>query len=205
MYLSFQIPTKYRDYPLILVSDDGHIGAALESTPDGREGWGHYAPSHNIPTFVVDQSDHERSSFDARVIHECVGKLPDNDPTNDEEGKRMIPAFLMAGVDTWTFCYGHLVNPLTGQPTGPRARPVLMSMNWCRTTGTWWTHRRPRCMNRAWDRSSQSTPRARPSFRRCLARTPSGQHHRRPGRVLQTRLLPATEPQWRVDTAPRYL
>ena len=65
MYVSFQIPAKYRDYPVIMMAvAGGHTGACLKSTPDGREGWGHYAVRHGIPTFIVDQSGRGRSGFE---------------------------------------------------------------------------------------------------------------------------------------------
>jgi hypothetical protein len=119
MYVSFQIPDKYNDYPIIMVSGGAHTGAALESTPDAREGWGHHTLRAGIPTFIVDQSGRGRSGFDASVIHEGVAKLTDADSSNDAQGKAMIPNFLTLGVNTWSLWFGHLVNPATGLPTGP--------------------------------------------------------------------------------------
>lgn len=119
MYVSFQIPDRYNSYPVIMVSGGGHTGAALESTPDAREGWGHYAVRKGIPTFIVDQSGRGRSGFDASVIHEGIAKLTDSNPANDAEGRAMIPNFLYLGINAWNFWFGHLVNPATGLPTGP--------------------------------------------------------------------------------------
>jgi len=127
MYVQFQIPMKYNDYPLILVSGGAHTGASLESTPDGREGWAPYAFRKNIPTFIVDQSGRGRSGFDASVIHEGVAKLTDADPANDAEGRALIPNFLVLGTaDWWNGTFGHLVNPQTGQPTGPGPASVFV-------------------------------------------------------------------------------
>ena len=41
MYVQFQIPAKRSAprWPVIMVHGSTHTGAALESTPDGREGW----------------------------------------------------------------------------------------------------------------------------------------------------------------------
>jgi hypothetical protein len=127
MYVQFQIPMKYNDYPLILVSGGAHTGASLESTPDGKEGWGPYALRRNIPTFIVDQSGRGRSGFDASVIHEGVAKLTDSDPANDAAGRALIPNFLVLGTaDWWNGTFGHLVNPATGQPTGPGPANVFV-------------------------------------------------------------------------------
>ena len=128
MYVQFQIPMEFKDWPLILVSGGAHTGASLESTPDGREGWAPYALRKNIPTFVVDQSGRGRSGFDISAIHEGVAKLTDADPSNDAEGRTLIPNTLVLGTaDWWQGTFGHLVNPATGQPTnGPGTASVLV-------------------------------------------------------------------------------
>lgn len=120
MYVQFQIPAKYDSYPVIFVSGGAHTGAALESTPDAREGWAHHTLRRGIPTFNVDQSGRGRSGFDASVIHEGFAKATDGDPSNDAEARALVPNFLTLGVNTWTFWFGHLANPATGLPTnGP--------------------------------------------------------------------------------------
>ena len=127
MYVSFQIPMKFDDYPVIFVSGGAHTGASLESTPDGREGWAPYALRKDIPTFVVDQSGRGRSGFDVSAIHEGVAKLTDADPSNDAEGRNLIPNTLVLGTaDWWQGTFGHLVNPATGQPTGPGPANVFV-------------------------------------------------------------------------------
>jgi hypothetical protein len=37
-YVQFQIPTKRRQWPLIMVHGSAHTGASLDATPDGTEG-----------------------------------------------------------------------------------------------------------------------------------------------------------------------
>ena len=71
MYVQFQIPTKRRQWPLIMVHGSGYTGAALDATPDGRMGWMAYAVQNNLSTFVVDQSGRGRSGFDKSVFHEA--------------------------------------------------------------------------------------------------------------------------------------
>src|SRR5690606_17568531 len=99
----------------------------LESTPDGREGWGPYTLRHNIPVFIVDQSGRGRSGFDSTAIHEGKAKLMDADPSNDAEGAALIPDMLTLGPNSaWTSWFGHLANPDTGQPTGPGPANILV-------------------------------------------------------------------------------
>ena len=71
MYVQFEIPTKHRQWPLIMVHGSGYTGAALDATPDGRMGWMPYAVQNNLSTFVVDQSGRGRSGFDHSVFHEA--------------------------------------------------------------------------------------------------------------------------------------
>ena len=71
MYVQFQIPSTRRRWPLVMVHGSTHTGAALDATPDGREGWFPYAVRHNLATFVVDQPGRGRSGFDQYVLHEA--------------------------------------------------------------------------------------------------------------------------------------
>src|SRR6185503_11945617 len=48
MYVQFQIPTKRRKWPLVMVHGSGYTGSALDATPDGREGWFPYAVQNNL-------------------------------------------------------------------------------------------------------------------------------------------------------------
>jgi hypothetical protein len=63
MYVQFQIPTKHRQWPLVMVHGSGYTGSALDATPDGREGWLPYSVQNNLSTFVVDQAGRGRSGF----------------------------------------------------------------------------------------------------------------------------------------------
>jgi len=94
MYVQFQIPArKYGGWPVIMVHGSAHTGAALESTPDGREGWYPYFVRKGVPSYVVDQSGRGRSGFDESVLNE--GSAPG------------IPRITDDGA--WTNWFGHLV------------------------------------------------------------------------------------------------
>src|SRR5690606_7866749 len=77
MYVQFQVPADRAGpgWPVIMVHGSTHTGAALESTPDGREGWYPYFVRRGIPTYVVDQSGRGRSGFDQSVLHEAEALL----------------------------------------------------------------------------------------------------------------------------------
>jgi hypothetical protein len=100
MYVQFQIPSKRRQWPLIMVHGSGYTGAALDATPDGHEGWFAYAVRNNLATFVVDQAGRGRSGFDRSVLHEArvTGNLD------------LIPTMGGATSDSmWTSWLGHLI------------------------------------------------------------------------------------------------
>jgi hypothetical protein len=77
MYVQFQIPARRSapNWPVIMVHGSTHTGAALESTPDGREGWYPYFVRHGVSTYVVDQSGRGRSGFDQSVLNEAEALL----------------------------------------------------------------------------------------------------------------------------------
>ena len=77
MYVQFQIPARVSapGWPVIMVHGSTHTGAALESTPDGREGWYPYFVRKGVATYVVDQSGRGRSGFDQSVLHEAEARL----------------------------------------------------------------------------------------------------------------------------------
>ena len=88
-YVQFQVPKKRRQWPLIMIHGSTHTGAALDATPDGREGWFAYAVRNNLATFVMDQPGRGRSGFDQSVLHEAriagnlsliptIGRITDN-------------------------------------------------------------------------------------------------------------------------------
>jgi hypothetical protein len=109
-YVQFQVPERRRQWPLVMVHGSTHTGAALDATPDGREGWFPYAVRHGLATFVMDQPGRGRSGFDQSVLHEAratgnlglvptIGRITDN--------------------GAWTAWFGHLLpagsNILTGR------------------------------------------------------------------------------------------
>jgi len=99
MYVQFQIPTKHRQWPLVMVHGSGYTGSALDATPDGREGWLPYAVQNNLSTFVVDQAGRGRSGFDQSVLHEArvTGNLS------------LIPTIGGGGSSIWTSWFGHII------------------------------------------------------------------------------------------------
>jgi hypothetical protein len=109
MYVQFQIPARRAGagWPVIMVHGSTHTGAALESTPDGREGWFPYFVRKGVATYVVDQSGRGRSGFDQSVLHEAEARLAAGDAKAAAE---LIPAFgRITDNGAWTAWFGHLV------------------------------------------------------------------------------------------------
>ena len=109
MYVQFQIPARQAGsgWPVIMVHGSTHTGAALESTPDGREGWFPYFVRKGVATYVVDQSGRGRSGFDQSVLHEAEARLNAGDAKAAAE---LIPAFgRITDNGAWTAWFGHLV------------------------------------------------------------------------------------------------
>src|SRR5262245_40479692 len=109
MYVQFQIPAKRSapGWPVIMVHGSTHTGAALESTPDGREGWYPYFVRKGVSTYVVDQSGRGRSGFDQSVIHEAEARLTSGDAKGAAE---LLPNFgRITDNGAWTAWFGHLV------------------------------------------------------------------------------------------------
>src|SRR6266545_2007207 len=99
-YVQVQVPTKRHQWPLVMVHGSGYTGAALDATPDGREGWFAYAVRNHLATFIVDQPGRGRSGFDRSVLHEArvTGNLS------------LIPTFGGATSNgMWTSWLGHLL------------------------------------------------------------------------------------------------
>ena len=90
MYVQFQIPADKKPGapPVIMVHGSAHTGAALESTPDGREGWRSYFVRNGISTYVVDQPGRRRSGFDQSIIHEATVLIRNGEV---EQGLAMLP------------------------------------------------------------------------------------------------------------------
>jgi hypothetical protein len=103
-YVQFQVPKTRRQWPIIFVHGSTHTGAALDSTPDGREGWHSYAVRHNLASFVMDQPGRGRSGFDQSVLHEAKA-------TSNWD---MVPTFgRITDNGAWTAWFGHITGGTT--------------------------------------------------------------------------------------------
>ena len=126
MYVQFQIPMQKSGpgWPVIMVHGSTHTGAALESTPDGREGWFPYFVRKGVPTYVVDQSGRGRSGFDQSVLHEAEAKMVAGDVKTAAD---LIPNFgRITDNGAWTAWFGHLLPAGSNISTGtlvPHADP----------------------------------------------------------------------------------
>jgi hypothetical protein len=109
MYVQFQIPQRKSGpgWPVIMVHGSTHTGAALESTPDGREGWFPYFVRKGVPTYVVDQAGRGRSGFDQSVLHEAESKIAAGDTKSAAD---LIPNFgRITDNGAWSAWFGHLL------------------------------------------------------------------------------------------------
>ncbi|MEA2725299.1 MAG: hypothetical protein QOH59_3070 [Gemmatimonadales bacterium] len=121
MYVQFQIPEGWSNkaakedgkYPVVMVHGSTHTGAALESTPDYKEGWGPYYVRNGLPVFIVDQAGRGRSGFDESVIHEGKAKLLAGDLT---AGAAIPNIGRITNNGAYTSWFGHLVQPGTATP-----------------------------------------------------------------------------------------
>jgi hypothetical protein len=107
MYVQFQIPEKITGpgWPVIMVHGSTHTGAALESTPDGREGWYPYFVRKGVATYVVDQAGRGRSGFDHSVLHEARAKALAGDAPG---AAALLPNFgRITDTQAWVFWFGH--------------------------------------------------------------------------------------------------
>lgn len=109
MYVQFQIPQRKSGpgWPVIMVHGSTHTGAALESTPDGREGWFPYFVRKGVSTYVVDQSGRGRSGFDQSVLHEAEARIAAGDAKGAME---LMPNFgRITDNGAWQAWFGHLL------------------------------------------------------------------------------------------------
>ena len=107
MYVQFLIPASANknSIPVINVHGSTHTGAALESTPDGREGWGPYMARHGIPTYIVDQPGRGRSGFDQSVVHEAESLID----SSAADAKTLLPTIgRITSNGAWTAWFGHI-------------------------------------------------------------------------------------------------
>ena len=122
MYVQFQIPAKGSGpgWPVIMVHGSTHTGAALESTPDGREGWFPYFVRKGIATYVVDQSGRGRSGFDQSVLQEAEARMLAGDT---KAAADLIPNFgRITDNGAWQAWFGHLVPPGANVTNGKLVR-----------------------------------------------------------------------------------
>ena len=109
MYVQFQIPARIAapGWPVIMVHGSTHTGAALESTPDEREGWYPYFVRKGVATYVVDQSGRGRSGFDQSVLNEAEALL---NAGNRDAAVALLPT-LQRITDTGAYLawFGHLL------------------------------------------------------------------------------------------------
>ena len=106
-YVQFQIPSKHRRWPLIMVHGSSHTGAALDATADGTEGWLSMSVRNNLATFVMDQPGRGRSGSDQSVINEAKARIASGDVAG---GLAMLPN--IGGIPpsaAWTTWFGHIV------------------------------------------------------------------------------------------------
>ena len=126
MYVQFQIPLQKSGpgWPVIMVHGSTHTGAALESTPDGREGWFPYFVRKGVATYVVDQSGRGRSGFDQSVLMEAEAKMVAGDVKTAAD---LIPNFgRITDNGAWTAWFGHLLpagSNITNGTLVPHADP----------------------------------------------------------------------------------
>jgi hypothetical protein len=90
-----------------MVHGSSHTGAALESTPDEREGWYPYFVRKGVATYVVDQAGRGRSGFDQSVLHEARAKALAGDA---KDAADLLPNFgRISDTQAWIFWFGHLI------------------------------------------------------------------------------------------------
>ncbi len=137
MYVQFQVPegwnsnkAKKGQYPVVMVHGSTHTGAALESTPEFKEGWAPYYVRKGLPVFVVDQSGRGRSGFDESVVHEGKAQLVTGGGV-PAPGATIIPNFgRITSNGSWTAWFGHLVAPGTATPCTDILTCELMPHGW---------------------------------------------------------------------------
>jgi pimeloyl-ACP methyl ester carboxylesterase len=70
MYVQYQIPAdKHFRLPVIMVHGSWHTGKTYGSTPDGREGWGTFFVRRGFSTYIVDDPNRGRASYDMTNIN----------------------------------------------------------------------------------------------------------------------------------------
>ena len=119
MYVQFLIPVNAprNAIPVINVHGSSHTGAALESTPDEREGWAPYMARKGVPTYTVDQPGRGRSGFDQSVIHEAEYLLTSGDTAG---ASALLPAIgRITSNGAWSAWFGHVFQSTTDNICSP--------------------------------------------------------------------------------------
>ena len=107
-YVQFQIPTKRRQWPIIMVHGSSHTGAALDATPNGNEGWLSSAVRADLATFVMDQPGRGRSGSDESVINEAKALIEGGQVA---AGLAMLPTIgAISPSQAWTAWFGHIID-----------------------------------------------------------------------------------------------
>jgi hypothetical protein len=119
-YVQFQIPSKRRKWPIIMVHGSSHTGAALDATANGKEGWLSLSVRNNLATFVMDQPGRGRSGSDASVINEAKALIQAGNVT---QGLAMLPTIGgISNSQAWTAWFGHILPTGTDILTGTMIR-----------------------------------------------------------------------------------
>ena len=110
-YVQFQIPTKRRQWPIIMIHGSAHTGAALDATAHGTEGWLSQSVRNDLATFVMDQPGRGRSGSDASVINQAKALILAG---NVVDGLAMLPTIGgISASQAWTTWFGHIINGST--------------------------------------------------------------------------------------------
>lgn len=119
-YVQFQIPSKRRQWPIVMIHGSAHTGAALDATAHGTEGWLSQSVRNNLATFVMDQPGRGRSGSDASVINEAKSLIQAGNVTG---GLAMLPAIGgISASQAWTTWFGHIIPAGTDIVTGTMIR-----------------------------------------------------------------------------------
>lgn len=119
-YVQFQIPTKRRQWPIVMIHGSTHTGAALDATAHGTEGWLSQSVRNNLATFVMDQPGRGRSGSDHSVINEAKALIEAGDVA---DGLAMLPTVGgISNTGAWTAWFGHIIPEGSDIVTGTMIR-----------------------------------------------------------------------------------
>jgi hypothetical protein len=140
-----------------MVHGSTHTGAALESTPDGREGWFPYFVRKGVSTYVV---DHQGVALGLRSVRAARGeaKMLAGDTKAASE---LIPNFgRITDNGAWTAWFGHCSLLARTSRTGRWSRTRIPAIPKSpRTDGPTWRRSFRSIRSRSTTNSSCRTPR----------------------------------------------